>query len=111
MHTGCTREINGCSPEHNPTVNVSNVTYTGLGSNVVDVFVTDRGSVGDPAAGGNSVTARQSPVARAPFVVFLGGLRLNLTLDYTVNSGTVTFNTITLNTQNVVTLDYWTASA
>ena len=111
MATTVPNALNGAAPEFTPTVNITQVTYTGLGSNVVDVFVADRGSVGDPITGGNSVNARQSPVAGAPFTVFLGGLRQTLGLDYTVNSGVVTFLSATLNSGNVVVLDYWTASA
>jgi len=102
--------LNGSAPERAPTVNVTEVTYTGIGANVVDVFVTDRGNVGDPPANGNAVTARQTPVAGTPFAVYLGGPRLTPALDYTLAGRLVTLTTATLNAGNVILLDYWTAN-
>ena len=112
MATAVVNALNGSAPERTPTINVTSVTYTGLGSNVVDVFVVDGESVGDPVTGGNQVTAKSTPVSAAPFVVFFNGLRQIKDVDYTNNAGVVTLlNGVVFNTANTLVLDYWVASA
>ena len=109
MATPIPNALNGAAPERTPTINVTNVTITGLGSSVVDSYITDRGSPGDPSTGGNQVLSRQTPVTAAPFAVYFGGLRQTSGLDYTVNAGVVTFLNATFASGNVVLLEYFVA--
>lgn len=110
MATAVPNALNGTAPERTATINVTNVTYTGLGSHAEDVFVADRGSVGDPVTGANSVTTKQTPVVGAPFAVYFGGLRQIAGLDYTLNANVVTFLSATFNAGNTIVLDYFVAN-
>lgn len=105
---GCVpQNLNGAAPQRQSIINVSHVTYTSLGSNINEAYVTDRGSPGDPATGGNQIIVRQGPVTGAPLDVYFGGLRMNLGLDYTVNSQVITFISSTFNSGNVIAVSYW----
>ena len=113
MSTNCytTHGLNGSCPERTSTINVTQVMYTSLGGHVEDVFIVDRGSVGDPITGGNAVTLSEVPVTGAPLSVYFGGLRMVINRDYTVNAQVVTFINATFNENNTIVADYWTASA
>jgi len=112
MNTAVPNALNGTAPERTPTVNVTQVVITGIGTPVSDAFVVDRGDFGDPISGGNAVTLTQTPLAGAPFQVFRGGLRQVLNRDFVLNATTIMLlGGVTFATGDTIVVDYFKASA
>ncbi len=112
MSSPAPNALNGTAPERTPTVNITQVTITGLGVPVSDVFVADRGETGDPLIGQSSVALTQTPVSGAPFFVFRGGLRQVPTRDYVLDDLIVRFlNDVVFVAGDTVVVDYFMASA
>lgn len=108
MATAVVNALNGSAPERTPTITVTQVTISGLGNHVLDVYVTDRGSTGDPVAGANSITLSQTPVAGAPFLFFVNGVLMALNRDYTLNAKVVTLlNAVTFIAGDTLTSSYF----
>jgi hypothetical protein len=108
--------FNATVPERVPTISLSTLSVA-LGTDnarvATDVFVTDRGSTNDPAAGFNYVVLGYSPVVTYPVSVYRNGIRQIDLLDYVLTTGvnTITFPSKPFSAGEVILVEYLTTAA
>jgi hypothetical protein len=105
MATAVPNALNGSAPERTPTVNVTQVTYSGLGSSAEDIFVVGT----TPGVGVNaySVTLSSTPATGTPLYVYRGGLRQAVNRDFTITGATITFSSAAFTLDETILVDYF----